>query len=1833
MSAQSNPDGYEMIEHQDASLSCAALATIQAWLQPTDYDAASSEYHRHLSSQAPGTGLWMLHTYEFRQWHDTSGRGSLWIKGVPGAGKSVLSAAVIERFKKVERVPVLFFFFREIISVNRKPRSLMCDWLAQLLPHSVRLQATLQPLLECELDDMSDDQLWQYLLLGLSSIDKVYCVVDALDEMQLSAEDGFLSRLNDLLTFRPNAVKVLMTSRPNQYLQTSLRDTSIIHINLQQALVDEDIEAYVSYRLSAVLDDPKLLQSLLLTVSKRSSGLFLYARLLLDQIIPSLSSLGEIGVSNLSDILPVGLAEMYDNVLAEQAKELCIDSRDQVTILELATHSFRPMRLNEIACFLGYLHPGLQNPKNITRVACGPLLEILEDETVQVIHHSFTEFLVGSEKEHVSNKEMQRKFPVFDSHNIQKRLTTTLITYLQSGVLLRQDKSDESIGDIYDYASARLKHPLLQYAVTNWAYHASQYDVQDDGFFHAIGKFLDQTSPHFRQWALLEWSPVLKASPSALHVAAFAGLTEYAKFLLQSGNGVDTVDAVGRTPLWWGARQNHTSIVVLLLQMGANPDADDCYGNKPLHEAAKKDNAKSSKYYSRLVMPSGSKLTKGDTAVDYACAQGHPDTLVQILCDSCRNGKHEAVRAVLENSEVSPDSRLYDATALYLATLARSVQCVEALLGNGASVHLESRYLRPSRRLGAPPPREVSKQPLNALANAWVDNDDVACPVIMNLLLEAGADLEYVDGNGETVLFDLFSRRRKPSLAAVRSLLERGSNIAATDKSGRTILHLCVEYYRDIGLLEVIFQYGANIDARDHGGKTLWHSLFKSSVPIEGPDTLDAVVEYLLEKGAGKVCLIQDTDGKTALEKAASCLSCGFQAFRRVLQASPDRAVRERCLWSLISSHRSSPELFNELVSAGVSLKKCASALLASVQNQNMFRTLLHCGARLDAVDKHGRGVLHYYIMTNLNPSASKLQEYVKMGLDPCIVDSNGNTLLHAAASYYMGTTSHVKLIEQILNYGIDINAKNHLGRTALHNYFNSDRPMLNNGGRNALHFLDLLSSKTSKLDVDAQDNDGVTALHISASCSELDVDKLLSAGANSSVVAKNGDNILHMACESGKSNIVTLLLERIGDSLKDQVNKLKRTPLHIACRHGVVESVYCLLRSGLNIHAKDYKGRTPLHACAEFAIEQRLNFVLEYSDNDKIKRAKARIGAVPGSFSKNLNPSHSHNWRPTPPKPLHDTRLIGNTVSMLIDAGAYVTARDSDGKTPLDLAILYECQQMVDSLRHTVTDVPKYWDTNQKYDVFSTVVALNQMPRVSALESADISLQDILADPAHYINILSMPDLEFLLKAGADFTAERSHFTKISFLHSSVRSGRLDFIEKLGSAMKTFDDADFIKRVLEENGNRKINYPPYFEPMLHVACNQELSNLAVIGLLVNKCGVDVNAQALIPSVPSGKDLVLGPTALHVLADSQFYWQLLAIRFLVEKGAIVDARDSAGRTPLHLACGGHRIDLMRRSHGYWGQECVKLLLDLGADPNALDNEGLSPIHKAGSSPEIIKALIRRGARLDAGKISPLFAVIQQQNARALRAILDLGADPNSIDTKSFCKLNYKINDQAKTALKTALFCASFPGNTSDASTTLVQLLLSFGADPFVPLNDHETLIHFVFENAEYSIISAYIEFAHKIDLNATDQRGRNLLHAACSWLSTDNEGRNALHHIIDNPYMEADTILQFLAHDVAKSDAFTHGFPNAASSTSQCLCTRKTRPEFSILTDDEEQTYWKAHYDGCIRLWQKYLNTGGNFNFWHGSEQRSNEGGDLLPRRALLGFVSKQFDSGYVRYE
>jgi ankyrin repeat protein len=100
----------------------------------------------------------------------------------------------------------------------------------------------------------------------------------------------------------------------------------------------------------------------------------------------------------------------------------------------------------------------------------------------------------------------------------------------------------------------------------------------------------------------------------------------------------------------------------------------------------------------------------------------------------------------------------------------------------------------------------------------------------------------------------------------------------------------------------------------------------------------------------------------------------------------------------------------------------------------------------------------------------------------------------------------------------------------------------------------------------------------------------------------------------------------------------------------------------------------------------------------------------------------------------------------------------------------------------------------------------------------------------------------------------------------------------------------------------------------LHLAVCNAVHTMPVVDMLVNECGVDLEARTL-----------SGRTCLHIAC---IHSNADAIRFFVAAGANVHATAHSGRTPLHILS---------------DEKCTILLLAAGADVHARDKFGKTPL--------------------------------------------------------------------------------------------------------------------------------------------------------------------------------------------------------------------------------------------------------------------------------------------------
>src|SRR5271170_640838 len=120
---------------------------ISEWLSGADPSMNHNLARKRCES---GTGEWLFDIKEFKEWRDRRG-GILWLHGIPGAGKTVLSSTLIEQLKadsKGQPVRIAFYYFdfsdREKQTTEACVRSLV----KQLIDQSIGVSEELKLVFE-----------------------------------------------------------------------------------------------------------------------------------------------------------------------------------------------------------------------------------------------------------------------------------------------------------------------------------------------------------------------------------------------------------------------------------------------------------------------------------------------------------------------------------------------------------------------------------------------------------------------------------------------------------------------------------------------------------------------------------------------------------------------------------------------------------------------------------------------------------------------------------------------------------------------------------------------------------------------------------------------------------------------------------------------------------------------------------------------------------------------------------------------------------------------------------------------------------------------------------------------------------------------------------------------------------------------------------------------------------------------------------------------------------------------------------------------------------------------------------------------------------------------------------------------------------------------------------------------------------------------------------------------------------------------------------------------------------------------------------------------------
>ncbi|XP_067648871.1 ankyrin repeat domain-containing protein 50-like [Haliotis asinina] len=596
-------------------------------------------------------------------------------------------------------------------------------------------------------------------------------------------------------------------------------------------------------------------------------------------------------------------------------------------------------------------------------------------------------------------------------------------------------------------------------------------------------------------------------------------------------------------------------------------DKQETFPNSPLHEACRKGNLSRV----RLILHQGLAYVNirdekhGRTPLMVAAQEGH-----------CRIFDF-LIRQGANMSEVDNDCN----NVLQWAWKGGHVGMKECVLRQ-YSINISAKNMRPLMQAAMKGYRDVAE-----------------------FLVSIGSNVSQVNDDGNNALHFAC---RGGHLDVVKYLLSHTSvDINRNGNMGRTPLMVAVIYgYRDV--CELLMQNGADVSHVDDNGDNVLHLACKGG-------QMD-VVKYLLSQASVDI----NTRGKGALTPLMVAVTYGHNDVFKFLMRNGANASQVddygNNVLHLACRSREMDVVKYLLSQTSVDINrkgdKGRTPLMVAViyKYRDVFEFLMQNGADVSQVDDKGDNVLHCaclhgqlgvvkHLLSQTNIEINRrgkdgrtplmvaviqglryvMELLIRNGADVSQVDEEGNNVLHLACKFGL-----LDVVEYLLSQNsVDINTRGRGAMTPLMMavvYRHSDvfKFLMRNGadvsqvddyGCSVLHLscrgreMDVVKYllSQSSIDINKKGDKGMTPVMVAVICRYRDVlEFLMQNGADVSQVDDSGHNILHLASQSGRVEMVNYILSQNRVDIKARDNGGK-TAAMIAKSRGKL-NVYNLLVS-----------------------------------------------------------------------------------------------------------------------------------------------------------------------------------------------------------------------------------------------------------------------------------------------------------------------------------------------------------------------------------------------------------------------------------------------------------------------------------------------------------------------------------------------------------------------------------------------------------------------------------------------------------------------------------------------
>ncbi|KAJ5745670.1 ankyrin repeat protein [Penicillium odoratum] len=690
------------------------------WLTPIEYGPQQSDF---LKRRQPGTCQWLLDSKKYQTWLSLD-KQTLFCPGIPGAGKTIQTAAVIDhlttRFHSDRSVGIAYVFCSFRRQTEQRLDDLVASLLKQLSQHQPSLPDSLGDLYNKHIyrrTRPSFDELSKALCSAATFYSRVFILIDALDECQ--ASDECRSRfISEIFTLQANCgANIFATSRFIPEITARFSQGTILEICASNEDVKRYLKGHIGQLPAFVERNQQLQEEITTKISCAVDGMFLLAQIYIgsldDKPTPKAIKTALSQFQNQShgideDRRVEVLSRAYDQAI-HRINEQKTGFRELANkTLAWITNAQRPLTTSELQHALGVEvgepeldKDNLPEIEDLVSVCAGLVTVDEESDIVRLVHYTAQEYFERTQKHWFPDAEID--------------ITKACVSYLsfdifESGGCRTFDELEERM----------LLNKLYSYAAQNWGNHALKASVRCPEailFLKSKAKVAAAGQPLIYTFGSM-YDTMINTEMRGLHLAALFGVEQAIEALFQNSVEADTKNAAsqnessddleckdnldGQTPLLWAAWDGHEAVVELLVEKGVDLESKDNCDRTPLAWAAEWGR----EAVVRLLLEKGtdfeSKDNVGQTPLAVAAEWGK-EAVVRLLLErgadlefkdtfrgqtplawAVRNGHEAVVRLLIEKGADLESEDNFQQTPLALAA-ERGREAVVRLLERGAT--------------------------------------------------------------------------------------------------------------------------------------------------------------------------------------------------------------------------------------------------------------------------------------------------------------------------------------------------------------------------------------------------------------------------------------------------------------------------------------------------------------------------------------------------------------------------------------------------------------------------------------------------------------------------------------------------------------------------------------------------------------------------------------------------------------------------------------------------------------------------------------------------------------------------------------------------------------------------------------------------------------------------------------------------------------------------------------------------------------------------------------------------------------------------------------------